>query len=325
MPDFRAMQQRIDAVLDKDLFFVVGCQKSGTTWLQRLLDGHPELVCQGEGMLASLLRPLLGQAIKGFNQKQAQRNQQLHESTDHLAFDDAQFDHLIRTAAGRLFSQWEGVEQARAVGEKTPEHTLCLETLDRLFPGMKVVHIIRDGRDAAISGWFHNLRKGEAEFRQRFPDLASYVAYFARHHWVGYIERARRFGEAYPQRYVELRYESLHHDAAGELRKALELLGVNGSDDAVQQCIDAGRFEKLSGGRQQGQEDRGSFFRSGRTGDWREHFDERARRAFLQEAGHPAEALGYPDEPLQDAAAESSGPSGTEAGSASGGHAAARG
>ena len=31
------------------IFFVVGFQKSGTTWLMKMLDAHPEILCQGEG------------------------------------------------------------------------------------------------------------------------------------------------------------------------------------------------------------------------------------------------------------------------------------
>ncbi len=31
------------------LFFVVGYQKSGTRWLMKMLDVHPEILCQGEG------------------------------------------------------------------------------------------------------------------------------------------------------------------------------------------------------------------------------------------------------------------------------------
>src|ERR671913_2476569 len=31
------------------VFFVVGQQKSGTTWLMRMLNSHPEILCKGEG------------------------------------------------------------------------------------------------------------------------------------------------------------------------------------------------------------------------------------------------------------------------------------
>ncbi|MDQ3304184.1 MAG: sulfotransferase, partial [Actinomycetota bacterium] len=31
------------------VFFVLGYQKSGTTWLMHMLDAHPEILCRGEG------------------------------------------------------------------------------------------------------------------------------------------------------------------------------------------------------------------------------------------------------------------------------------
>src|SRR5215210_7887235 len=31
------------------VFFIVGYQKSGTTWLMKMLNSHPEILCQGEG------------------------------------------------------------------------------------------------------------------------------------------------------------------------------------------------------------------------------------------------------------------------------------
>ncbi|HYQ85440.1 MAG TPA: hypothetical protein VEP28_15795, partial [Rubrobacter sp.] len=31
------------------VFFVTGVGKSGTSWLMRTLDGHPEILCRGEG------------------------------------------------------------------------------------------------------------------------------------------------------------------------------------------------------------------------------------------------------------------------------------
>ncbi|MFW9919917.1 MAG: sulfotransferase, partial [Candidatus Thorarchaeota archaeon] len=35
----------------KQFFFVVGCQKSGTTWVESLLDHHPRVICKGEAHL----------------------------------------------------------------------------------------------------------------------------------------------------------------------------------------------------------------------------------------------------------------------------------
>jgi hypothetical protein len=37
-----------EAAIDRQFFFVIGMPKSGTTWLQLLLDAHPEIQCHGE-------------------------------------------------------------------------------------------------------------------------------------------------------------------------------------------------------------------------------------------------------------------------------------
>ena len=36
-------------VEDTPVFFILGQQKSGTTWLMQILDSHPEILCRGEG------------------------------------------------------------------------------------------------------------------------------------------------------------------------------------------------------------------------------------------------------------------------------------
>src|ERR1043165_8000420 len=50
-----------------DKLFITGCPKSGTTWLVRALDGHPQIVANGEGRFAWRLFPFLEQALNAFN------------------------------------------------------------------------------------------------------------------------------------------------------------------------------------------------------------------------------------------------------------------
>lgn len=279
---------RAHAALDRQVFFIVGCQKSGTTWVQRLIDGHPAVRCHGEGYFAAVLMPLLQQVAGAFNQR--------HKAGELGGLDDADVRALFAAACGLHFDRWIGdAPGVEAIGEKTPEHAMCLPAIDATFPEAKVVHVVRDGRDVCVSGWFHNLRLNNAGFRQRFPDFASYVAYTIQNHWVPYIQRARQFGQAHPDRYHEMRYERLHAAPAETVAGLLAFLGVEDSAASVEACLDAGAFEKLSGGRKQGDADAGSFFRKGVVGDWREHFDDAAMTAFRQHGGALADALGYAD------------------------------
>jgi hypothetical protein len=61
----------------------------------------------------------------------------------------------------------------------------------------------------------------------------------------------------------------------------------------VKRCVEATSFERLSLGRERGEEDPSSFFRKGVAGDWRNTFTEEDRRVFKREAGDSLIELGY--------------------------------
>lgn len=287
------LHAQIKNVLEKQFFFVVGCQKSGTTWLEKILDNHPEMICRGEAVFGNVLSPALNQALGAFNEQIKYRNAQLGDHNA-LMFNQVQLDYLYLTAIGALVSPWiKDKPSVRLIGEKTPEHAMTLPVLNKYFPNSKVVQIIRDGRDVAVSGWFHNLRFSGDKFKQRFPDMPSYIKYLIEHHWIPYINAARAFGRQFPERYFELKYEDLHADAPEVTTRLFTFLGVDATETSVQQCLDAASFKNLAKGRDGGQEDRGSFFRKGVTGDWKNHFDAQSEAVFMQYGGTMLRELGY--------------------------------
>jgi len=60
--------------------------------------------------------------------------------------------------------------------------------------------------------------------------------------------------------------------------------------------VGSASFEKLSRGRERGQEDPSSFYRKGVAGDWKNHFSKEDRRVFKEEAGELLIRLGYEDD-----------------------------
>jgi hypothetical protein len=271
--------QRIDDLLRKQVFFIV------TTWVERLLNGHADVRCHGEAYFGPVLMPLLQQAVQGYNQRQ--------KAGDAGLFTNDDLRELLRTAVGLSFLRWVGDGPVQAIGEKTPEHALCMDPLSQCFPIAKFIHITRDGRDVCVSGWFHNLRKAGPDFKQRFPDLNAYIRYTVGQHWLPYIQHARQFGEQRPEQYHELRYEDLHGDPVGQTRALLGFLGVDDGDEATEACLEAGSFQKLTEGRSRGEEDKASFFRKGVIGDWRNHFDESNTATYNEVAGDLPGQLGY--------------------------------
>lgn len=273
-----------ERIITRDVFFIVGCQKSGTSWLQWLLDGHPQLSCSGEGHFTDRLAPMLEVAVNEYNK--APHLSSKIESDDLLAVLRLLIDRRLDATLSRAAEP--GV--VRAVGDKTPEAATALPVLDRLYPGAKFIHIIRDGRDGVVSGWAHLERLGQ---QGKFPDVAAYARYFAENHWAPYITMARRAEAGCPGRYREVRYEDLHTAPEAHVTSLLEFLNVDPREDAVRACLESGDFKRLSGGRARGEERRDSHFRKGVVGDWRESLPDSAVAAFEEAAGDLMQSLDY--------------------------------
>ncbi len=101
-------------------------------------------------------------------------------------------------------------------GDKTPLYMQQLPLLERLFPDAIWVHLVRDGRDAALS--FLELPEGFSGKTWARPGT---VPQFAAR-WRTEILAAQRLGRHAGSRYLELRYEDLVADPERELRRICE-------------------------------------------------------------------------------------------------------
>jgi hypothetical protein len=96
--------------------------------------------------------------------------------------------------------------------------------------------------------------------------------------------------------YTEVRYEDLLEHPKEEVERLLGFLGVDTEEALVEHCVSQASFEKLSKGRERGEEDPSSFYRKGIAGDWKNYFTEEDRRVFKEEAGELLIRLGYEED-----------------------------
>jgi hypothetical protein len=316
----------------KPVFFVVGNQKSGTTWLMTMLDSHPEILCQGEG------RPF-GRTWRQEHLKQKRASYpptSLYNaivSSEDLRYwversvwskrDDTD-EHLAKLtglAIEYFLTQQLLRTGKRLVGDKTVLSAPgIMEEVSRICPGTKVVHIIRDGRDVAVSQTHHRWNQAEdrggtakitpAQLAKReayrknpqkllrtgegiFPDgqLKKYAAKWSLR--VG--DAAKNGPRLLGANYQEVRYEDLLEKPEEEIGRLLNFLGVDATEQVVRRCVEAAKFEKLAGGRERGQE-AASFFRKGIAGDWENVFTERDKQEFKAAAGDLLIKLGYEED-----------------------------
>jgi Sulfotransferase family len=200
---------------EERLVFVVGCPRSGTTFLGGALGSQPGFVDLGEVTPWKAALP----AQYGLPPDAAAR--ELRRILERV--------RLLGLAPGL-----RGVEQ-------TPETAHVLAAALTAYPAALAVHSLRDGRDVACSllerGWLNAARAGtddaglaygpqprfwvEPERRDEFA--AASDARRAAWAWRRYVEAARG---AAPERTLELRYERLADDPDGAADELAAFLGT---------------------------------------------------------------------------------------------------
>ncbi len=291
-------ESRIAALSRLDLFFIVGMPRSGTTWAQGLVDSHPEVCCRGESHFVDMFFSGLQKAYHDYNnQVKLQGGAIAHlrkygGHVDELGYNNTDLQLLLYYAVYLMLAKWVGSDRIKVVGEKTPDNILSMNLLSSLFPRAKFLHVIRDGRDCALSGWYFNL-SGVEENRTVVDTFDGYVERFLEN-WSAGVQFARKTGERIPDRYLEIRYEQLIENPRAEMTRILEYLDVDACAAVVDRCVEANSFPALSQGRPRGEEDAASFFRKGVAGDWRKRFSGALSESAWRIAGDRLLALGYP-------------------------------
>jgi hypothetical protein len=188
---------------------IVGVPRSGTTLLRMMLDAHPQLAIPPEtGFLAEVAhlpegpgaRDAVFRAIRG---AEAWDDFQLGEEDLRAELDRHPEDARAEAVRSfyRLYARRFGKPRW---GEKTPGYGSHLHRISALLPEAHFVHVIRDGRDVALSVrglWFAPGDSMEEIARD----------------WCRRIDETRAEAARCP-RYLEIRYESLVLDTEATLR-----------------------------------------------------------------------------------------------------------
>jgi hypothetical protein len=267
-----------------NIFFVCGAPKSGTTWLQRILDAHPEVVCSGEGHFISRFSKPAAELINAYNRELTLEAKLVYEDRPYYAgVGQDEFDELVRGFILRRLSQRAG-PQTRWVGDKTPAYFRQLNFLHRLFPAAKIIHIVRDPRDVAVSRMVFSRRAGVEEACTPGSEQHRKTIEGALKTWTEAVTAVDAFAAEHPGLTHELRYRDLYDDPIGEAERLFGFLGAPTPRIVMEQIVAATSFEALSG-RKPGEEDPRSFLRKGLPGDWRTALDADSAELIAERCG----------------------------------------
>ena len=264
---------------------VLGVRRSGTTLLRVMLDRNAELAVPDESyFVPQLARRHRGTIDPASFLDDLRRLPTLVEwrlSPERVA-ERLRPGMTAGEAIACVFETYAAERAKPRWGDKTPLYMQHLPLLERLFPTALFVHLIRDGRDAALS--YLSVPRGIMTEGWGHPRDARG---FARQ-WANEIRSARELGNRIgSRRYHELRYEALVADPAAELRRVCAFAGLV-YDDAM-----LGYVGQTDSARKAHQQRLNEPPRLG-VRDWSTEMSAHDRTAFEATAGDLLAELGYP-------------------------------
>jgi hypothetical protein len=294
----------------RDKFFLYGHARSGTTLLTRLARLHPDVHCNYQAHFFSrspLLQGLVADPDVGA--WLSRRSNRWNHGRD--------LSPLVLRAAADFIMERDAPPDKRVVGDKSPNSLLngeAVRLMHKVYPDARLVFIVRDGRDAAVSHRFQSfienpdgLNAADAAIRSAFisdpqPFMSGQKSIFteksirqAADGWVRNITETDREGKAlYGGQYQALRYEDLLRQPWETMSAVWSFLGVDPLTPGLKETLESEMTRNPDADWQH--EKAGEIARSlekGKRGSWRELFTARDRTIFNHIAGETLTAWGY--------------------------------
>jgi Sulfotransferase family len=304
----RALAHRRAAAEHQPAPFVVGVSRSGTTLLRLMLDAHPDLTIPAETHFVPMVANAVDRAIEEGEPTEVVRERAMETMTGHPRWGDFRLDeadvrarmerHDPLSAGDAIRSFYEAcaaLEGKPRWGDKSPPYTYKAGRIQQALPEAVFIHIIRDGRDVALS-------LSEVSWG---PDDITVAA----EKWASELRKARkRAKNLVGGTYMEIHYEDLVTNPEPVLRKVADFAGLPWSDEMLNYPERAaermrGEMERtlkpLGGGTITAEErtrqhqlvlEKPSASRAGR---WKTEMSPENRKAFEEVAGGLLKNLGY--------------------------------
>ena len=193
--------------------FVVGLPRAGTTLLDQLLNAHPQVAGVGEA-------PWFDRALQD------------RGAADWRSLDGAARAALTARCRGRLRDAG-----GRVVTNKFPANFRHLPLILELLPDARILHVVRDPRDTALSIWRQDFPVGNA-WANDLLDIAAYVN--------GYRRLMATYGETCGAAICDVEYEQLVADPGPVMAAVLDFIQLPWDDACLDPTGNERRVDTLS-------------------------------------------------------------------------------
>ena len=181
--------------------FVLGLPRTGTTLLERILGGHPEVTLCGE--------------LNDFRM-------QLKWSTDHHSLgllDNTCVDRILDIDYAELGSRYLGhvawrAPATRHFSDKNPGNFMLAGLILKALPQARIVHLRRNPMDSCFSNMKELFAANSHPYSYSFEDLAA--------HYRNYSRLMSHWHEVAPGRILDVSYEDLVSNPDAEARRVMD-------------------------------------------------------------------------------------------------------
>lgn len=290
--------------------FVVSAPRSGSTWLARALNHHPDILATENrlfGMFCEIWRNPNGKHLPRITVDQFVDCFSRHSFFEELGYQSSgamavDFQSKFMDFLGDFLRNRTGKP---VIVDKITPYLGTAEQVVRQAKAhstdQKIIHLVRDGRDVTVSGVFDWIaRENQSSDRHKlFVDhdpgvrLKRFFDNELLERWAKYWSETNvAFEKQAPESTLEVRYESMIADQANVLSSIFEYLLGHQDMVLAKKCAAAVTFEKTTG-RTVGREQPLSKARKGIAGDWKNYFTLADARLFQELTGDLLQKLAY--------------------------------
>ncbi len=197
--------------------FICGMFRSGSTLLEQLLAGHPDITAGGE---LDFIPRAVNFDLAPFPE----------------SFSSLRIERLERLAAEYRAMIAERFPGATNVTDKRPDNFLYIGLIKALFPRAKIIHSVRAALDNCLSIYFLNLDQSMS-YALDLLDIGHYYRQYRRlmTHWK----------MLFPDDIIDVSYDALVKDPKSQVEQTLKFLGLQW-DERCARVPAAGRAIKTA-------------------------------------------------------------------------------
>jgi len=269
--------------LDKQFIFVVGAPRSGTSWLHQMIAAHPKVAGMANEELTVFSR-YVSPWVNNFRAEERNMAEGKWSQGLPCLFTAVEFEQRMLTFVDEVYARVDARNPgATHILDKHPNYSNHMALIDHMLPRSRFIHIIRDGREVAVSMMSARKRIGHSPGEVRG----------AAQEWHRCVTAAQAYGlQLGATRYMEVRYDQLFAGTATGLAEVLAFCGLEDENGFIARIAQTNHIsvKQISSG-----DTNNNALRTQPGAIWKTRLSLRERYRFDLIAGNLLLRLGYAD------------------------------